>query len=265
VWFCADAPEGFLVHSFAGDDPLACRDHVRGVLGLDPWQPRNRGEPRRQLATATVDREAHQRREVARSLFARARPGIGSLAETYLESRGIALDAWPDTLRFLPASPPAHLWPTMVAAYGLPDEPEPGIIALRPEAVAGVQLTYLAHDGRGKAPIDPQKRSIGRGHDAPIVLAPMNVAGGLVIAEGIEDALSLHVATGLGAWAAGGASRMPALAAAVPEHCECVTIAADSNDAGRAGAAGLRERLVARGIDVEVIFLDEPEGGRDGS
>src|SRR5262249_16747284 len=28
------APDGFVVHSFAGDDPIACRDHVRKKLGL---------------------------------------------------------------------------------------------------------------------------------------------------------------------------------------------------------------------------------------
>jgi putative DNA primase/helicase len=28
------APDGFLVHSFAGDDPVACRDHVRRKIGL---------------------------------------------------------------------------------------------------------------------------------------------------------------------------------------------------------------------------------------
>ena len=35
---------------------------------------------------------------------------------------------------------------------------------------------------------------------------------GLGIAEGFEDALSIHQATGLGAWASGGASFMPKLA-----------------------------------------------------
>ena len=25
------APDGFVVHSFAGDDPITCRDHVRGA------------------------------------------------------------------------------------------------------------------------------------------------------------------------------------------------------------------------------------------
>jgi hypothetical protein len=33
------APDGFVVCSFAGDDPVACRDHVRGKLGLPPFEP----------------------------------------------------------------------------------------------------------------------------------------------------------------------------------------------------------------------------------
>ena len=28
------APDGFVVHSFSGDDPLACKDHVRDKLGI---------------------------------------------------------------------------------------------------------------------------------------------------------------------------------------------------------------------------------------
>lgn len=33
------APEGFLVNSFANDDPLACRDYVRQKAGLPEWEP----------------------------------------------------------------------------------------------------------------------------------------------------------------------------------------------------------------------------------
>ncbi len=32
-------PDGFVVKSFAGDDPVACRDHVRDALGLPAWKP----------------------------------------------------------------------------------------------------------------------------------------------------------------------------------------------------------------------------------
>jgi hypothetical protein len=35
----ADAPDGFVVNSFAGDDPLVCRDHVRQKAGLEPFAP----------------------------------------------------------------------------------------------------------------------------------------------------------------------------------------------------------------------------------
>ena len=33
------ARDGFVVFSHAGDDPLACRDYVRGRLGLGPFKP----------------------------------------------------------------------------------------------------------------------------------------------------------------------------------------------------------------------------------
>jgi hypothetical protein len=39
----ADAPDGFVANSFAGDDPIACRDYVRTKLGLAPFKPRKRG------------------------------------------------------------------------------------------------------------------------------------------------------------------------------------------------------------------------------
>ena len=135
----------------------------------------------------------------------------------------------------------------------------PGVLQTASAHVVGVQLTYLTRDGTGKAPIDVRKRSIGRGHTAPIVVAPMNDGLGLVIAEGIEDALSMHVATGLGAWAAGGAGRLPALARLVPGHCECVTISADNNEAGRKGAQSLYEGLQSRDIEVDVIFPHQSE------
>lgn len=43
----ANAPDGFLVHSFAGDDPIACRDHVRDKAGLPAFKPNGNGQPRK--------------------------------------------------------------------------------------------------------------------------------------------------------------------------------------------------------------------------
>ncbi|MEH2569784.1 AAA family ATPase [Bradyrhizobium sp. AZCC 2289] len=39
----ADAPDGFLVHSFAGDDDIACKDYVRAKLGLNGTGSYNKG------------------------------------------------------------------------------------------------------------------------------------------------------------------------------------------------------------------------------
>src|SRR5262249_7361210 len=37
-----DAPDGFVVHSFAGDDPITCRDHVRAKLGLSTFKSKKK-------------------------------------------------------------------------------------------------------------------------------------------------------------------------------------------------------------------------------
>jgi hypothetical protein len=37
------APDGFVVHSFADDDPIQCRDYVREKVGLSPWKPGGNG------------------------------------------------------------------------------------------------------------------------------------------------------------------------------------------------------------------------------
>jgi hypothetical protein len=123
-----------------------------------------------------------------------------------------------------------------------------------------LHITRLRHDGLGKADVDNPKIMLAPSSGMPIVCAPVNDIGGLAICEGIEDALSIHQTTGLGAWAAGSAGRMPALARAVPEYAECISISMDADDAGWRGAHELGERLEARGF--EVILLDAKSIGR---
>jgi AAA domain len=38
VRFDPNARDGFVVHSFAGDDPMICKDHVRERLGIEPFK-----------------------------------------------------------------------------------------------------------------------------------------------------------------------------------------------------------------------------------
>jgi hypothetical protein len=111
----------------------------------------------------------------------------------------------PATLGFLPARgdhPPA-----MIAAFGLAHEVEPGVIAITDDAIRGVHLTRLLPDGSDRDRGDQAKIMIGHSKGSHIVLAPPNDLLGMSIAEGIENGIALHETTGLGAWAAGSASR----------------------------------------------------------
>ena len=77
----------------------------------------------------------------------------------------------------------------------------------------------------------------------------------MAITEGIEDALSVHQATGLGVWAAGSASCLPALADNVPCYVKTVTIVAHADEAGQNGARKLADALLRRDIEVLVEGL----------
>ena len=103
----------------------------------------------------------------------------------------------------------------MIAAFALVEEREPGVVGM-PRNVDAVHLTLLKPDGSGKADVEPNKIMVGSPGARPIVLAPPNDLLALAVTEGIEDALSAHASTGLGAWAAGAAGRMLKLADVIP-------------------------------------------------
>ena len=131
----------------------------------------------------------------------------------------------------------------MLAAFGFATEPEPGRVAIDARNLCAVHITRLAPDGLGKASTERDKIMVGLSAGSPIVLAPPTDLLGLAITEGIEDALSAHIATGLGAWAAGAASFLPALATAIPAYVECITILADNDPDGERHAVELARRL----------------------
>ena len=160
--------------------------------------------------------------------------------ERYLREARDFHGAFPCTLGYLPAR--GHHAHAVIAAFGLPDEPEPGVLALADSAVRGVQLIRLGDDARK---ID---KAITIGHCAgvPIVVAPMNDGLGLAITEGVEDALSIVEALGLGAWAAGGASRFSALAGAVPPFTDGSRCSKTTIRLVRKGVADLEAALLKR-------------------
>jgi hypothetical protein len=213
--------------------------------------PRRAREGRQQAPTVEL---AESNRDRAIALWRRRLPVAGTLAETYLRRTRGYRSVIPATLGFLPSR--AGYPPAMIAAYGLATEPEPGTLAMREDAVRALHLTRLRADATRM-----DKITLGRGlKGAPIVVAPPNDLLGLAITEGIEDALSVHEATGLGAWAAGAAGFMSELAGTAPGYIEHVTIIADDNDVGQRGAFGLAAGLDRRGIEHSIKTLRRERG-----
>jgi hypothetical protein len=203
--------------------------------------------------TATLaQREAERRAEAAKraaqaeSLWHEALPIGGTLAARYLRGRGITCPL-PPTLRFHPDAwhgATATRWPAMVALV----EGGEGFAAHR---------TYLRADGSGKAPIDPPKAMLGAVAGGAVRLS--EGPGPLVVAEGIETALSL--ACGLlggpaTVWAGLSTSGMRALR--LPPTPARLTIAADGDAPGRAAAHDLAMR--AHGLGWAVSLLDPGDG-----
>lgn len=195
-----------------------------------------------------ADNYEHEQHRKAAWLWSRRRPVTGTIAETYLRrARGITC-ALPLTLGFLPAYK-QHA-PALIAAFAIPAEPEPGILAA-PSNIGAVHLIALKPDGSGKADIEKPKTTVGSPGGLAIVAAPPNDLLTIAITEGIEDALSLHQALGVGGWAAGSAPFMPKLAQHVPDYIETVIIELHP-DGGRCQGLELKSLLRARNIEVFV-------------
>ncbi|WP_347917113.1 toprim domain-containing protein [Paracoccus marcusii] len=243
----ADATDGrLLLHCKTGcgfmDVLQALRN--RGLLNRQPRpQPPDAAELARRKAQnrANAERAEHK----AMATWHEALPIGGTIAETYLRGRGITC-ALPDTLRFHPECwhPAAQRYPAMVALIeGLPR--------------VAIHRTYLRPDGSGKADAEPTKAMQGAASGGAVRLTEAD--GPLVVAEGIETALSLP--SGLlrapaTVWAA---LSTPGLAALrLPDHPHRLTIAADGDPAGLTAANKLAERADALGWTVSL--LPAPQG-----
>ncbi len=143
-----------LVRCHAGCDQ---RDVIAALIERGLWDAtgkRHGGIARkhRKNLEREPDPDAKARTEAALAIWRASQDIAGSLGETYLRSRGLALSPL-SSLRFHPGLKHASggVWPAMVAlvAHG-----ETG------EAVA-VHRTFLARDGHGKAPVDPPKMMLG--------------------------------------------------------------------------------------------------------
>jgi hypothetical protein len=245
------------------DGAVAARATIRSGLDRGERNPRDIGNVRDVVSRAVPDmglseiparrddpdQDGTDRISKARYLWSLRRPFDGRYLQV---ARGLT-GPFPATLGYLPAR--GEYPPAMIAAFGIATEPEPGVLAIAGDDVRAVHLTKLNADATQKSGRVPNKIMIGSPKGSPIVLAPPNDLLATCITEGIEDALSAHEATGLGAWAAGSASLMPALADVVPDYIDCVSILAHADPAGIKGANELATRLRTRGTGCVVAFL----------
>jgi putative DNA primase/helicase len=115
-------PSGFLVHSFAGDDPIQCKDYVRARLGLSAWQPGDEQDRRVHLSRikdwdrTSADGQAILREKTeddllrikrAQALWKEAADPRGTRAVQYLMTRALDLadDLAGAALRYHPRCP----------------------------------------------------------------------------------------------------------------------------------------------------------------
>lgn len=195
---------------------------------------------------AEDEAEAVKREKQALSVWRESIPVHGTIAETYLRGRGITCPL-PDALRFHPVCwhASAQRLPALVARVdGLPR--------------LAVHRTYLRTDGTGKADVDPPKAMLGAAMGGAVRLSEAD--GPLVVAEGIETALSL--ASGLlrgpaTVWAALSAPGVVGLRLPAGSRGR-LTIAPDGDQAGREAAQKLAGRAYALGWAVSL--LPAPQG-----
>jgi DNA primase len=179
----------------------------------------------------------------------RSGSGQATLADVYLQSRGIALAPWPDALRFNASTyckaTNSHL-PAVIALMSTAPDAEP----------TSVLRIYLTSDGKAKAAISEPKLSLGK------PLAGKAVWLGepgerIIITEGVEDAAACLIACETFAAAGIGANTANIV---LPASIREAIIFADRDDDGQGLriAGRLAERLHAHGRQVMIAMAPAP-------
>jgi putative DNA primase/helicase len=200
-------PNGFLVHSFAGDDPIQCKDYVRARLGLPAWQPGDEQDRRvhpsrvKDWDRTIADSQANLRDRTeddllrvkrAQALWNEAADPRGTMAVQYLMARALDLphDLAGAVLRFHPRCPwrnedagKTERIPALLAAFRL----------IESDDITAVHRIRLDQPQRWPK---ADRRMLGIVHRAAVKLDP--VATTLIIGEGVETCMAARqcMATG---------------------------------------------------------------------
>ena len=220
---------------------------VRGLWDASGKNAGRFARSRRNRIADEPDPDAMARTEAALMIWRSSLPINGSPVETYLRSRGLFLAA-PLSLRFHPAlkHPSGSTWHTMVALVVNGETGSP----------MAIHRTFIARDGRGKAPVDTAKMMLGPCRRGVVRLGePSDV---LMVGEGIETCLAAMQATGNPAWAALSTSGLRSLD--LPYNAGNVIVLADGDAPGEAAAQECAKRCQREGRRVRIA---RPPNGMD--
>jgi hypothetical protein len=237
-----------LVRCHAGCDQERVIAALRG-RGL--WAENGPRSASRTAHCMPVERKPDQgdskRSDVALAIWQSSKPARGTPVETYLASRGMHMLP-PEALRFHTGlkHPSGGIWPAMVSLVTNGADGTP----------LAIHRTFLARDGVGKAPVDPQKMMLGPCRGGAVRLA--DSADVLMVGEGIETCLAAVLATGHPAWAALSTSGLRALD--LPHEVRDVIVLADGDEPGEEAARDCAWRWRREGRRVRIA---RPPQGMD--
>jgi putative DNA primase/helicase len=244
------ANDGFVLHSFAGDSTIACRDHIRAALGLSTSKPISKAARlgASPSVVAPVD-SSIERSAFALHLWNAACDPRGTVVADYLSSRELMLpdDVAAGVIRYHPSLKyNGNTVGGMVALFR----------DIKTNIPCGVQRTFL--DGEG---CKLGRAMLGRVKHAAIKIdADEDVTLGLTIGEGFETGLAARLAGFRPVWAtgsAGGITNFPVLAGV-----EALTILGEVGDGGVNHRAS--QTCAARWMDAgKEAFIVTPLVGDD--
>jgi hypothetical protein len=183
--------------------------------------------------------------DLAQRIWDNGQPLEGAVVEAYYAWRGLAVPKT-SNLRFVNS-----LGHKSGVSY-------PAIVARAENvsgALTGVQRTFLAHDGAGKAPVDKklQKMSLGGIKGSLVRLADLIDGAPLLLGEGVETTATAMRATGFPGWVTLGTSGLKA--AHLPEGAKDVILLGENDDGKNAKArAKAASDLMQKGVRVRVAM-----------
>lgn len=252
VKISATSANGFVVHSYCGDDWRACEEHVAQALGirLDHWRKPAEPDPIANMTRRVARRQAEEReatetadrQDRARAIWDQSLEPRGTVVEAYLTSRALRLpeEIAGSVLRFHPRCP----WlngsvPAMIAPFR----------NARTGEITGIHRTALTSDARKIG-----RKMLGIAGGAAIMLDPDEaVTLGLTLGEGIETCLSAWLLGLRPVWALGSVDAIRTFD--VLPGIEGLTLLEETGDSG-ASARAVREcgsRWHRAGRAVEIV------------